>query len=487
MKKIKTSIVFIAAFLIAAASAQAQFIEDALRYTQSNAMISPRAGGLNVAYHGMADDFSTLYFNPAGLSSIPKSEINFGFGFKRNNTSTEFFKNVKEFNSNDAYVSHAGIVAPFETEKGNAAIAIGYVMEDNFDNHSKYSAFNPFSSYTNYQANLRRGNYDDNLAYQLYLADYDFNTPLEDSLNQAASINEAGGIHAITGGAGFDLSKYVSLGFSITGKWGGYDFTRNFVEADSKNLYSSFDTTSTGAYDDIDFNRLEVDDVLQQSISGITGSIGIQTRLEKYLKFGVTIQFPTFYSIEEDWSRTAVAYFDNGEVTPEFEETGQTAYNLTTPWLYSAGFSVHALGLTFAAGVEYSDVTQLNFSDASDDAENDALNSHLSNLNAQIVEELVGQVEWGFGLEYEIPLTPIVARASFASRTSPYSEDIPGAAINNFSIGGGIYLAPNIRLDGIFRYTDYSQLRTIYGNENKTRYIVDKSPLDIGLQLTYRY
>ena len=145
---------------------------------------------------------------------------------------------------------------------------------------------------------------------------------------------------------------------------------------------------------------------------------------------------------------------------------------------YSAGVSFHALDITFAFGIEYKDVTQTKFSDAIDDIED---------LNLAIVQELVGQTTWGFGIEYEIPLAPVVARASFSSTTSPYIMDIPGASLQTVALGGGVYLAPNIRLDGVFRWNSISELRTNYGNSSDSRYTFKNNPLDIGLQLTYRY
>ena len=143
--------------------------------------------------------------------------------------------------------------------------------------------------------------------------------------------------------------------------------------------------------------------------------------------------------------------------------------------LFRSGISLNAAGITFSAGVEYVDVTQLEFSDALKEIED---------LNMRIVQELVGQTSWGFGVEYEIPLVPIVARASFQSTTSPYQQDVAGASIKNFAVGGGIYLADNIRLDGLFRWTDYSQLRTNYAN---SRYVMNINPMNLSLQLTYRY
>jgi hypothetical protein len=58
-------IVLLISFITLAISANAQSIEDALRYTKTNGYITPRAAGLNVSYYGISDDLAALAYNPA--------------------------------------------------------------------------------------------------------------------------------------------------------------------------------------------------------------------------------------------------------------------------------------------------------------------------------------------------------------------------------------------------------------------------------------
>lgn len=482
----KRIIMAIALAIVLPSIASAQFIEDALRLAQPNGYISPRSGGLNVAFNGIADDYSALFFNPAGLSLVARSEISIGLGFQRNSTKTDFLDNLNTFKSNDAYINHAGVIAPFATKYGNASIAIGYALESNFANNLEYSAFNGNSTIINDYAS-RKGSLDKNLASYLWLADDNFNTPIRDSLRQNAFIKESGGLHTIIGGAGFDLSPNVSFGFSLSGKWGTYRYNREYQEIDVFDKYNSRDKLGDyyfegEHYNNVDLQSMTMRENLEQSINGITGSLGVMARLDDFMRFGASIKFPNFYDITEDFSQNASVVFDNGQtIEPPFETRGKTSYKVQTPFVYSAGVSVHTQGITFSAGVEYSDVTQLEFSDAPD---------AVMLLNNRIVRELVGQTTWGFGAEYEVPLLPMVVRGSFSSTTSPYVKDVPGATLNVFSFGGGFYVAPNIRLDGLFRWTDISQLRTNYGNGSIASgegYIYTAQPLNIGFQLTYRY
>lgn len=479
----KKSSIFIL-LLILAFPLKAQFMEDALRYSNTNGIITPRAAGLNVAYHGISDDMAALYFNPAGLALIGKSEFSIGLGFEVAGTKTDFRGIEKELSRNNSYISHIGLAAPFDYDNSKGALAIAYFYEDGFNNTHEFSAFNTQNSAIFSETHGRFLVPEENWAYQLYLNNtindengnvIGYNTPYKDSLSQNGTVIETGGLHNISGGVSFELNEFVSMGFSITGKWGGYDYEKDYFEADDRNVYSSV------SIDGRRFQSLQTNQKVSSDLSGVTGSIGLQSRLMDFMRLGVAVKFPTYYEIEETFGNRIDANFTNAQ-SEFFEWDGQNSYNLRTPFVYSAGVSVHGMGMTFAAGVEYQDASQTEFSDAIEAVED---------INIQIVRELIGQTTWGFGLEYKIPFVPLAARAGYSRTTSPYHDDIPNANLSNFSVGGSLYLGKNIRMDGVFRWTDVSKLRTAYGDnaypQTIANYEVNNSPLNIAIGFTYRY
>jgi hypothetical protein len=460
----------------------AQFIEDALRYNGYNSMITQRTAGLNVSYHGISDDYGALYFNPAGMTLISKSELSLGFGFTHNKAEAMFQENINEFSANNEYISHFGIVTPISNMKENrAAVAIGYFRESSFDNNIDFGGFNSGQSYINSETQGGPMDFNDNWAYLLYLNNaitddndnlLDFTTPFDDSLHQQTFIRESGGLHNISGGVAFDLNENFAIGFSLTGKWGGYDYDKELVEyidADNSPDYYA-DTQIEGR----SFNRLNHESTIEQIVTGISGSIGIQGRLEEFLRFGATVKFPTWYQVEENfWLNNEATFYNADPVFYSYE--GENDYNLTTPFVYSAGVSMHVLGLTFSTGVEYSDASQLEFSDAIGEVEA---------LNNDILRQLVGVTTWGFGAEYKVPLMPLMARASFARSTSPYQNDIANASKTYVSLGGSLLIGKQVRIDGVFRWTDVSELRSNYRNAG---YELTNSPVQIGFGIAYRY
>ncbi|ROL62094.1 hypothetical protein D9V86_02410 [Bacteroidetes/Chlorobi group bacterium ChocPot_Mid] len=469
--------------LISSEIAFGQNIEDALRFSSSNGIISARAGGLGTSFHGIADDYSALAFNPAGLALIDKGEFTFGFGFMHNSTESKFLSIAKTETKNDAYLSNFGLVAPFKTSFGNASIAIGHYLSSDFDNAINFAGYNPYSTYIDALAKEAKANgyaLNENLATNLWLADDDYYTPVKNKLYQQAVISEDGGLHNLSGGIAFEISPFLSVGFSITGKWGTYEYLRNYKESDVDNNYNVYDFDSTGGkyrFYNLDFNEFTVDEFIKQDISGVTGSVGIQGKISNFMRVGFTIHFPTAYDITERFTQKGNSYFDNGDSYKD-SYVFNNYYSFYSPWVYSGGLSVNFANLTLTAGIEYSDLKQMEFTDA---------NLDLKNLNLDINSLMNNRLKMGIGLEYEVPFLPLSIRGSLNTMTAPYKNDIDGAELLSASFGAGFYLAPNVRLDLLGRLSQFSNLWNIYPGDWETELLFKRSVLDFGLQLTYRY
>lgn len=460
--------------ILASVSLYSQNVEDALRYALPNGLITTRAAGLNVAYHGVADDMGALFYNPAGMILVGKNELSLGLNFNVNNVQSQYLNDFKDFNANNEGVTNAGFVSAFDAGHKKYAIGIGYFKESDFHNSYDFSGFNENNTLIRHQA---VHGYSGDWAEELELA-LGGATPYQDSLFQNGSIDSKGGIHTLTGGMAFEINEFVSFGFAFTGKWGGFEYDKSYSEIDNMNLYTQ--NLGTAPYGDL--AELKYSEIVDQNVSGISGMVGLQARYEDFLRFGASVRFPTWYEVEESFRQKASVKYDDGYEASDDSGPLNNGYKITTPFIYSAGLSFHALGLTFSTGVEYSDVTQLQFSDALPEIES---------LNSIIVRELVGQTTWGFGAEYALPIMPLAVRASYARTTSPYQQDIANANKSWLSLGASLYLGKQVRVDALMRWTDVSEQRVNYGNlddmKNYSTYIITQKPLSISLGLTYRY
>lgn len=460
-----------------------QSIEDAIRISMPNAAPSARSAGLGIAYMGIVDDIAAANYNPAGLTLLPKSEISLGFDFLSNKNTTKLGDNISAFRSNSESFSHIGIASPFQfssNQNRRGCIAIVYHKEANYNQDFNYQWFNEQSTMLSTLSPIINDHIytsKDNLSQ----------TPVLDSLLQKGEIFQSGGLHNVTGAVGFEINENVSLGFSIFGKFGTYDYKRDYTESDIYNIYNTRDDEN---YSTTDFKSLELKERYSQDITGISGAIGLLGKIGKNVRVSVGIKFPTYFEIKESYSLSAQSEFDDG-FRPNPYTTGDlsVSYKVKTPFAYSGGLSFYAEGLVFSAGIEYRDVSQLEYTDISltnSQEDNQAAIYNKELLNKLVVQELVGQVTWGFGAEYSLSMLPLAVRASYSSTTSPYSIDVSGANVRSLALGAGFSFAQGFRLDAVMTFKEYSEFRTNYANDINSRYIVTANPVIFGLSLTMR-
>lgn len=452
---------------------RAQFIEDGLRLAAPNGIIAARAGALGASFSGISDDFAALYYNPAGLTLLPKSELNIGIQLHRN-TNTTFSPFSSTFRSNSEAFNAIGIAAPLVFGKTNAAIAVGYALESDFDDNYKAMGLGSSSIVNAWMASpSERG-----IAYQLFLADSvngKLVTPIKGGMTQHATVLESGGLHSLSGGMAFDIAPTVAIGVTLSGKWGTYSYDRRYTETDNQNIYNALDREN---FTNVDLASISTRETLEQEIAGIGATLGIQARAGETLRFGVTIKTPSHYSISETFSQKHTAKFDNGDTysSPSGDSTdrGKNSYRVTTPFAFGSGFSLHFWDLTIAGAVEYRDVSQIEFTSALPSIEE---------LNIEAREHLQSQLTLGGGVEYEPTFLPVTFRVGLSSTNAPYSN---ADATLTTSMGMGIYLAPAMRLDAMYA-THYVHYKRALYNLAGARFDGRRDNSHVALQFIYRF
>ena len=195
------------------------------------------------------------------------------------------------------------------------------------------------------------------------------------------------------------------------------------------------------------------------------------------MRIGLSVKFPSALDVEENFSQYAKSYFDNND---SYDTTyyGENVYSLMTPWVYSVAMSMHFVGATLTAGMEYTDASQIEFYNSLDE---------MQNLNIAIPSDLTGQMKWGVGVEYKIPVIPVVVRGSYNYANSPWLGDNTDYDVKTIAFGAGIYLAKKMRLDFMTRMMDYKLKWNVYGSSDDSRLFITRQPVDFGMQFTYRY
>ena len=115
---------------------------DAIRIRQNEIGFGARTlamGGNGVAG---ANDYSALYWNPAGLANLRYSEAMGEFSHLNFSNNATFINTTSDLSNNYTRFRNFGMVFPVPTERGSLVFALGYQHVKDFDDYLYYSGLN---------------------------------------------------------------------------------------------------------------------------------------------------------------------------------------------------------------------------------------------------------------------------------------------------------------------------------------------------------
>jgi long-subunit fatty acid transport protein len=445
--------------VVAVSPAPAQFPEDALRFATPGFGVGARSLGLGNAYTGVANDYSALYWNPAGLAQMDYGEFSFGLShFNHKNTGTLYGASGSSSN-NATNLNALGLTFPVEVRRGSLVFGFGFQRQANFTTGLSFEGFNPVSSII--QAYAPNGGFypaDMTLPEYLLLADIDtttgrFISPITDSLTQAGEVLEGGGINHWSFGGAIDVAKNVSVGVTLSYATGTYKYDRTYTETDTRHVWE---------VNPDDLDQLTIDEFVESDIAGFGAKLGLMYRVPERFRFGLTVKMPVTYQIKEDFGTTATAVFDDGFTAPSdgpYETAGSDEYDVITPWVFSAGASVILGGeLMLSGDVEYTDWTQLEFSSAP---------SALIALNKDIKKLFRPTADLRGGAEYLIAPIGVRVRGGFMYSPSPFDGDPSSFDRKTVTGGLGLQLSESTMLDLAYAHGWWKSFRVNYDGPSR--------------------
>jgi len=432
--------------------ANAQVIEDALRFVNTNTAPTARIGALGHSYFGFSDDASAILTNPAGLTLIPASELSFGVQNNQNTISTKFLTNTAEETKGSTHISNVQFVMPiFEPNyTPNAKLGFSYSVDNDFVANTRYSGFNTQNTFIAQQAAAGK-----NWVKRTGLADNWGIVLVKDNMQQDGRITETGRLHNLAFGFGIDADETFSLGATLMLKTGTYNYSKLYIETDAKNLHTTYPFG--------DITSLTVRDNLTQKLFGISGVVGFQVKIDEMLRLGFAVKFPTLLNCDEEFWANYVAIFDDNSRGND-ATSGEQDYSIGTPYEFSFGLSGNVAGLSYSLAASYQDVSTTYFDvpfEKYDDWEDV---KRWNSLIDAMKRELGGQFTLGVGLEYKIPDNPWYVRGGYTMITSPYTNKDFGGIKNIIGGGVGILLTRNLIFDASFSYSFHTEQRANYGD-----------------------
>lgn len=485
MKRSGLIVLLLAVLYLLPSRVYSQYMEDALRLWQRNTPLTARAGALGFSYSGIADDAAALQINPAGLTLVPRIEAAAGGSFISHTITTSYTGLSQPSTLTAPALSQLAVIIPVRSHSNALTLGFSYSRDNHWHENSSVQSLSaaPSSIVQHWVKSQSGPDLSANRAWKLFLADTVggiFVSPMKNGLRQTAFVQQRGGLHSFSAGAGVDIFPGLSVGAALMGKWGTYTYNRLYNEIDEWNIHNTLDQQN---FSSIDIHNLQVQEEIQQTIGGVQMVVGIQAKIDDVMRLGVSVLTPTLYNIRENTSWLGKSTFDNGDLK-SYQERGLSELSLITPWIFSAGISAHWSGLTVSAGAEYADGTDMQFQTLGE--VNYISVSALQTLNVNLRQFLNNQVSWGIGAEYEMSSLPLVLRGSFSRSGSPYRLGDVQSATDMVGAGLGWYAFSNCRFDLTYRQAKVQTQTYLYPQPDAI-YYETRSQHNVMLQIVVRW
>lgn len=376
--------------------------------------VGARAMGMGGAQIATADDASGLVYNPARLTKVKRIEFSGGMTHQRLNNETgsignsPYYLNESLTQSNTRF-SSANIVLPVPTYRGSLTFALGFNRMKSFDH-----VFHSTSIY-----------------------------PTDNTIALDALALETGGINMWSFGGAIDLSPNISVGGAVN-YWKGQD---DYLQE----------------YDLPDFLVMERNRYLYD-YSGWNAKLGFSVDATKFLSLGATIDFPTKFSIDQDFS----FHYDSSGSVQEYEELGH--YDLTHPYSFGAGGALNFKYVTLAGDINYTDWSQLE-------------PSARAGVDNRLYQEIYQDVtSWHIGAEFALPKLATKLRAGFYSDPIPFKSVYLKTDRRYFTLGAGFLIDQVMTLDVAWNH-GVNEFRDDFSQMIKESYTTDKFFVSLAYRL----
>lgn len=450
-------------FIIFILSAHALFAQneiDALRYSETFHGGSARFMSMGGAFNALGGDISSLTFNPAGIAVYQRSEMSITPTVYYNQSASSYMgSNLKEDNRYNFNLNNIGVVAAYKSGDNegwaNVNFGVGYNRKNNFNRNMLFEGYNTESSMLDLFAdNATAGVWGDfeNLAYEgdllfdtladvgqldRYYNDMMYNGVYGLQQRKVISTEGSMGEFAFSFGANYAHKIYFGLTFGIQ----QLRYEENYT-------YSEEDIDDQLGY----FRRYNLKQNLETVGTGFNFKFGVIARPVEWFRIGGAVHTPTFFNLQDDWSRRLSSYFDPDGGWDVEPYGGTYDYELQTPFraMGGVGFVVAKTGIISFdyEFVDYSSARLRSDVDVFADA-NDNIRNYYTTANI-----------FRAGAEYRVG--PISLRGGFSFYDTPYvstAEREDGAMM---SYSGGL---------GINSGNFYFDLGYVYSVTNETQYV----------------
>ena len=466
---------------LAMTSIQAQDINDALRYAQTDLGGTARFRAMSGAFGALGGDFSAINVNPAGSVIFANNQVGVTLSNCNTMNNSNYFGNNTSDSRNSFDLNQAGGVFVFNNYNKRSdwkkfAFTLNYDNAKNLDNSTFSAGTNPNNSVANYFLSYANGvslgtinNYNfGDLYYNEQQAYLGYNSFIIDPLvntdnNTGYKSNVAAGGNYYqenrTRTTGYNSKLAFNFSGQYTDKWFfGLNLNSHFL--DYRQSSSFFETNNnpknpTGSTVDV----IHFNNDLYTYGSGFSFNLGTIFKPVKEVRLGLAYESPTWYRLTDELSQrvTTSGYGlnttqDNTQYSSNLVTDPNTTmvfqpYKLQTPGKLTGSFA-YLFGKRGLISLDYAikDYSGTQYRPANE----------FSTPNATMSSSLTTSNEVRIGGEYKIQ--KISLRGGYRWEQSPYKDGKTIGDLTGYSGGLGFNFGAT-KLDLAYSYAkrDYDQ------------------------------
>lgn len=409
-----------------------QFAEDATDLVNNQYGFGARSISMGSAFSGVADDYSAIYWNPAGLAQIKKMEFYGGISHLKYENEATFYGTKMTGDDSFTKLSSLGLVFPVPTYRGSLVFALGYQRVKEFDKTLHFSGFNTTSNGLIFSI---EENGD--------VADYYFDKDVQ----QEELVQQDGHLNNWSFAGAVDISPNVSVGATLNFWTGSSTYIFDFFQSDKNNIYHNAQDTLRN----MDYDSYRVSQKIIGDYSAFQIKIGALMRPSNSLRIGLNISLPTTFNIVEKYNDSDELVFDDGFTDAVVGDPGEFEYDVSTPFQFDLGVSYQVKDLTLSGAIEYVDLSQVEF-ELPDEVNLDENYSALLDENKRIKDLYQEKLKLKAGAEYFWRDQGLVFRAGYLYDPSAL-KDAPSDFDRNFITGGlGLLVDKQFLIDFAYVY-----------------------------------
>jgi hypothetical protein len=458
----------------------AQDQTEALKFSQRFLQSDARAMGSGNAYGAIGASLISSSINPGSLALYKKSEFSFSLGFLNVNSTGNYLGVSSTDHRNGLNLPQVGMAITKINYQNGKPVTDGWVSytfsgainrTNSFQANKYFEGLNTKSSVLYNYAETANGIESQNLslnnlgglAWDTYLINKNDKTAnsyvpidtLSRDFFQQNSVRTTGNSYDINIAAAGNYSDKIFIGAAISFPRINYNEKRNFTETNMK-PYLDSSYISSNYYRELDING-----------NGVQASFGIIIKPIKYIRFGVSIQSPTFYSLHANYNqemnssvlRTSLF----GDTSWKQSSSGEMDFSFTSPFRATGSLAIIAGKYGFlSVDYEFIDYSQGYYSSNTDPytSSNKKIESYYTNAS-------------NLRIGGELKLDIFALRAGYGIYGSPYKNqsDVPGGDASAATLSFGV----GLREDNYFIDFAFQQIKS---KEYYLPYSLDKSTME---------